>query len=271
MNCLVCVKQVPDTDRITVDPVRHTLIREGVPAILNPYDANALELALRIAENTGGSVTALSMGPLSAKETLEKCLAVGADAAFLISGRAFGGADTLATGYALAAGIRQISRVLDREFDLILCGKQAIDGDTAQVGPILAQYLSLPQITGIRDITVENNRICVLRQSGQWEQTLSCDLPALVTVSATARPLRLPSLKGKLAARKKEIPVLDEAAIAGLDIARCGLSGSPTRVVRAETPPQQGCCTMLDTPEQLAELLSALTGEKGGQSHAENQ
>ena len=264
MHILVCAKQVPDTDQITVDPVRHTLNREGVPSILNPYDAEALELALRLKERCSGTVTVLSMGPVQAKAMLEKCLAVGADSAWLVTGREFSGSDTLATGYALAQAVRHLeTRILGHPFDLILCGKQAIDGDTAQTPPILAELLGLPQITNVRDLTWEGNTIQLTRQTSRCEQVLRCALPALVSVSATPWPLRVPTLRGKLDAKKKTLSILDAAAL-GLDPERCGLRGSPTRVVSTAVRAVCASCEMLEDTQSLARLLKELTGQKGG-------
>ena len=147
MNILVCVKQVPDTTAIKIDPVKHTLIREGVPSILNTFDAYALETALRVRESAGGKITVLSMGPEQAKEVLKECISVGADAAYLVSDRAFGGSDTLATSRTLAEAIRVLEEQQGAAFDLIFCGKQAIDGDTAQVGPEISQHMGRALLT----------------------------------------------------------------------------------------------------------------------------
>ena len=261
MNILVCVKQVPDTDKITIDPVRHTLQREGASAILNPYDANALELALRMRETSGGMVTVLTMGPMQAKAMLESCLASGADRAYLMTGKIFAGADTLATAHALMAAIRHLEQ--EASFDLILCGKQTLDGDTAQVGPMLAELLNIPQITGIREASSDASGITALRQTSQGQEHLRCPMPALATVSATPWPLRIPSLKSKLAARKKEIPVLDETVLQ-LDPSLCGLSGSPTRVVSTAVRASNRKCAMIHDVRQLAQLL---TEQKGGADH----
>lgn len=144
MNILVCVKQVPDTTEIKIDPVTNTLIRAGVPSIVNPFDAYALEMAVRLKEKMGGKVTVVSMGPAQAKEALKSCLAVGADQAFLVTDRAFGGSDTLATSYILSCAVKKMEADQGAPFDFIFCGKQAIDGDTGQVGPSLAQHLALP-------------------------------------------------------------------------------------------------------------------------------
>ena len=265
MNILVCVKQVPDTDKITIDPVRHTLQREGAAAILNPYDANALEVGLRLRESSGGTVTVLTMGPQQAKSMLEGCIASGADNAFLITGKSFAGADTLATAYALTAAIAHMERAQGASFDLILCGKQTLDGDTAQVGPMLAELLEIPQITGIREADAHDGCITVLRQTSQGQEQLRCALPALITVSATPWPLRIPSLKSKLAARKKEIVLLDET-LPELDLNRCGLKGSPTRVVSTAVRVCQRKCVMLSDTRQLARLLRE---PKGGADHAD--
>lgn len=266
MNCLVCVKQVPDTDKVSIDPIRHTLVREGAASILNPYDGYALELALRLRESTGGTVTVLTMGPPQAKDSLEKCLAVGADAAWLISGREFSGADTLATGYTLARAIQYLSHTLALSFDLILCGKQAIDGDTAQVGPVLAEFLNLPQITSVREILPDGDRIRAIRQTAHSEQILDCGLPALITVSATPWPLRIPTLRSKLAARKIPIPVLTNAELK-LEPDRCGLKGSPTRVIATSASQRESRCVFLKDTAALAETLSQLGFAKGGARH----
>ena len=266
MHILVCVKQVPDTDKITIDPASHTLRREGAAAILNPYDAGALELALRLKEQTGGTVTVLTMGPRQAKAMLEGCLAAGADRAFLISSRVFAGADTLATADTLSAAIRKLAQEQGYAFDLILCGKQTLDGDTAQVGPMVAQLLDLPQITGIREVFPGDGCITALRQTPRGEERLCCSLPALLTVSATPWPLRLPSLKSKLAARKKEIPVWDEGTL-GLDPANCGLRGSPTRVVATAVRVPERHCVLLDSTRQLADRLAGHARKEDGHDH----
>ena len=162
MNILVCIKQVPDTTEIKIDPVKHTLIREGVPSIVNPFDACALEMAVRLKEKEGGKVIVISMGPAQAKNALKECLAVGADQAFLVTDRAFGGSDTLATSYILSRAIAAVEAKTGEKFDLIFCGKQAIDGDTAQVGPQIAERLNAPvksvdnAIQRIRKKTVKN-------------------------------------------------------------------------------------------------------------------
>ena len=202
MNICVCIKQVPDTNEIKVDPVTHTLVRKGVPSIVNPFDTYAQEVGVRLKEKLGGKVVVISMGPEQAKEAIKTCLSVGADAGYLISSRKFGGSDTLATSYILSEAIKAVEEKEGLKFDLILCGKQAVDGDTAQVGPEIAEHLGLPQITVVR-------------------------LPY--------EP-RYPTIKSKMAAKKKEIPVLTEEDIPAISLERCGLSGSPTKVKKTYTP-----------------------------------
>lgn len=236
MNICVCIKQVPDTTEIRIDPVTHTLIRKGVPAIVNPFDLYAQEAGVRLKEQTGGRLVVISMGPPQAADALRSCLAVGADAAYLISGRIFGGSDTLATSYILSEAIRAVEEREGYAFDLILCGKQATDGDTAQVGPEIAEHLGLPQITYALDITEENSQIRVKREYDEGYDILSVALPAVVTVTRLPYEPRYPNISSKMAARRKEIPVLTEKEIPSIDPSRCGLNGSPTRVKNTYTP-----------------------------------
>jgi len=255
MNIVVCIKQVPDTAEIRIDPVTNTLIRDGVPSIMNPYDQYALEAALEIKDATGAKVTVLSMGPPQAKEVLKDAIAMGADAVALISSRAFGGADTLATSATLAAAIKKVGAV-----DLVLCGKQAVDGDTAQVGPELAEHLGLPQITGATKLVIEGDKILVNRENEVTTQTLSVKFPALVTVARSEKEPRFASIKGKMKARKAEIPSWDEKAI---DISNdiIGLAGSATKVMNVFTPPvpvvHSEIFTAGDEPEAAVDQLVA--------------
>lgn len=236
MNIVVCVKQVPDTTEIKIDPVTNTLIRAGVPSIVNPFDAYALEMAVRLKEKVGGTVTALCMGPQQAKEALRQCLAVGADKAYLVSDRAFGGSDTLATSYILATTISYLEQELGA-FDLILCGKQAIDGDTGQVGPELAEHLDRVQLTYVAEMEmVDEKTLSVTREADSYLEVLQTGLPAVITVIKTAWEPRYATLKSKMAARKAEIPTITAAELAGIDTARIGLKGSPTKVKKTFTP-----------------------------------
>ncbi len=261
LNCYVCVKQVPDTAAIRLDPVHHTLIREGVRAILNPYDAFALETALRLKDAEGGTVTVLSMGPPQAKEMLKGCLAAGADAAFLASDPRFGGSDTLATSYILSLAVKKAARRTGCAPDLILCGRQAVDGDTGQVGPALAELLALPQITNARELYCRAGILHAERVLTDAAETVACRLPALVTLSATPYALRPATVRGRLAAQKKEIAVLDFAALAPAP-ERCGLAGSPTRVAATAVPEEHSRCAML-TGADAAGSAAALLGVLG--------
>ena len=239
MNICVCMKQVPDTNEIKVDPVTHTLIRKGVPSIVNPFDTYAQEVGVRLKEASSGKLIVVSMGPEQAKEAIKSCLAVGADGGYLISSRNFGGSDTLATSYILSEAIKAIEEKEGLKFDLILCGKQATDGDTAQVGPEIAEHLGLPQITYALDKMKKDGEIQVKREYDAGYDMISTSLPAVVTVVKLPYEPRYPTIKSKMAAKKKEIPVLTEADIPAIDLALCGLNGSPTRVKKTYTPVQE--------------------------------
>lgn len=235
MRILVCVKQVPDTTEIKIDPVTNTLIRAGVPSIVNPFDAYALEMAARLKDACGGAITVLSMGPEQAKVALKECLSVGADNAVLLSDRAFGGSDTLATSYILSGAVNALIKK-DGPFDLIFCGKQAIDGDTAQVGPEFAEHLGYPQVTYVTDI-MENNdeEIIVKRETDSGYEIIAAVKPALLTVTKPAFEPRYPTVKSKLAANRAEIPIMTSADLE-IDLKYAGLKGSPTKVKKTFTP-----------------------------------
>ncbi len=232
MRIIVCVKQVPDTTEVKIDPETNTLIREGVASIVNPFDLHAVEEAIKIRDQHGeGEVIAISMGPPQATEALKEVIAMGADRAFLLSAREFAGADTLATSYTISRGIKKIG-----DFDLIICGKQAIDGDTAQVGPGLAGQLDIPQIAYVREIEhIDENRIRVQKITEEGHEIIEAPLPALITVVKDINVPRLPTLKGKLVAKKAEIPILTPDEV-DADMERIGLSGSPTAVIKVFTP-----------------------------------
>lgn len=236
MNICVCMKQVPDTNEIKVDPETHTLIRKGVPSIVNPFDTYAQEVGVRLKEKLGGRLVVISMGPEQAKEAIRSCLSVGADAGYLISSRSFGGSDTLATSYILSEAIRAVEEKEGLKFDLILCGKQATDGDTAQVGPEIAEHLDLPQITYALDIIEKDGEVQVKREHDSGYDMISAKLPAVVTVVKLPYEPRYPTIKSKMAAKKKDIPVLSEEDIPSINLAECGLKGSPTRVKKTFTP-----------------------------------
>lgn len=262
MRILVCVKQVPDTTEIKIDPVTNTLIRAGVPSIVNPFDACALEVAARIKDiHPETEITVLSMGPMQAKAALKECLAVGADKAYLCSDRAFGGSDTLATSYILASAIQSIAEK-EGEFDLILGGKQAIDGDTGQVGPEIAAHMGLAQVTYAAEVNMNGDEIIVKRESDQGHDIISVKKPAVVTVIKTAFDPRFPTLKAKMAANKKPIEVITAADMPNIDLEKCGLKGSPTKVRKTFTPVRNKNCIKIDEPdvvlsaEKLVHLLS---------------
>ncbi len=236
MNICVCIKQVPDTAEIRIDPVTHTLIRTGVPSIVNPFDTYALEAAVRLREKLGGKVVVISMGPPQASEAIRSCLAVGADEGYLISGRKFGGSDTLATSYILSEAIKEVEKREGIRFDLILAGKQAVDGDTAQVAPEIAEHLHLPQVTYALDIEEQDGELRIKRDCDSGYDIISVRLPAVVTVVRLPYEPRYPSIGPWLAAKKRTIPVLSEADLGSIDLSRCGLSGSPTKVKKSYTP-----------------------------------
>ncbi len=264
MNSLVCVKQVPDTTAVKIDPVTNTLIREGVPSILNPFDGFALEMALRLREQAGGTVTLLSMGPPQAAEALRTCLAVGGDRAFLVSGREFGGSDTLATSYILSCAVKALEERTGESFDVIFCGKQAIDGDTGQVGPELAEHLDLPQITYATDAARENGKLRVRRETAEGYEVLECGLPAVISVTKTPYELRYATVKGIFFSNRAEIPVITPQEMEGkIDLSRAGLKGSPTKVKKSFTPQRSKQCALVDeaSPAASGTRLAALLFE----------
>jgi electron transfer flavoprotein alpha/beta subunit len=255
VNIIVCIKQVPDTTNVRINPETNTLVREGVLSIVNPFDVYAIEEALRLKEKHGGAVTVVSMGPPQAAEALREAVSLGADRAFLVSDRAFAGADTLATAYTLSCAIRRLGLP-----DLILMGRQAIDGDTGQVGPGVAENLGIPHVTDIKKIEqIEDGRIVVQRLMEEGYARIAARLPAVLTVVKEINVPRLPSLKGKMAARKLEIPMLTAADI-GADPERLGLNGSPTQVMKIFTPPKpSGGKRFTGEPaETVAALLAEL-------------
>lgn len=254
-NIIVCVKQVPDTTDVKIDPVTKTLVREGVPAIVNPFDTYALEEAIRIRERLGGKVTALSMGPPQAADALRECLAIGADEAVLLSDRAFAGSDTLATAYALSLAIKRLGA------DIVLCGKQAWDGDTGQVGPGIAEELNIPHVTYVRKLVLDGSCAVVERLVEGGYERVRTSLPALFTVVKEINEPRLPSLRGKIKAKSAKIPVWGPEDI-GADTSRLGLLGSPTEVVRVFSPElrTRGEVKELSGPDAARYLLSKLEG-----------
>ena len=266
MEILVCVKQVPDTAEVKIDPEKHTVIRAGVPNIFNPFDQNALEAALQLKDSQEGvRVTLLSMGPNQAEEVLREGLAMGADDAYLLTDRKLGGSDTLATGYALAQAVKKVAELQGVEqFDIILCGKQAIDGDTAQVGPQIATELGIPQITYAAEINVDGTTVRVKQQNEEGYIVTEAQFPVLITAVKELNEPRFPTIRGTMKAKKREIPHLSADDIK-VDETKIGLKGSPTMVRKIFTPPQrtQGLVIKEEDPNAaVSVLMEKLTAQK---------
>ena len=234
MNIVVCIKQVPNTTNVQIDHETGRLKREGVESIINPFDEYAIEEGVRLKERIGGKVTVVTMGPPQAESALREAISKGADEGVLVSDRAFGGADTLATSYALASAIKTIGA-----YGIIICGKQATDGDTAQVGPGIAEMLNIPHVAYVKKIEEINDKsVKVERMMEDGYDLIESPVPVLFTVVKEINTPRVPSLKGKMAAKKAVIKTLDAAAI-GADTKKTGLNGSPTQVMKIFTPPQR--------------------------------
>ncbi len=261
LNLVVCIKQVPDSAQIRVHPVTNTIMRQGVPTIINPYDLFALEEAMRLRDQYGGEVTVLSMGPPMAEEALRRALGLGADKAVLITDRRFAGADTLATSYALAAALTKLGA--ERPIDVVFTGKQTIDGDTAQVGPGIARRLGLQQLTYVAAIDMLDHtrgEIVVRRRAEGGLQVLSSRMPCLVTVLDGVNEIRRGSIDDMLRAARAEVTVWSAAEAGIEDLQQCGLRGSPTLVKRVFAPtPREDSAEMLAVDgkrsKQIADAL----------------
>ncbi len=258
MRIVVCIKQVPDSDKVTIDRETNRLNRTGVPSIINPFDENALEMALQLKATYGGTVTVISMGPPQAEEALRSAIACGADDAVLLSDRKFGGADTWATSYTISLAIKKLGDV-----DLVLFGKQAIDGDTAQVGPGVANFLDIPVVTYIKDCKFENNVYTVEKVTEDGYEVWEVDAPAAFTVVKEANQLRLPSIRGKMAAKKAVIPVWGVEDL-NADLNLIGLSGSPTKVSKVFAPPVKTNKEIVEDkePAEMAAMLISKLKER---------
>ena len=252
MNIVVCVKQVPGTNEVKMNKETNTIIREGVEAIINPFDTYAIEEGLRLKEKTDGKVTALSMGIPSVADLLKETIGLGVDEAVLLSDRAFAGADSLATAYALSKGIEKIGDV-----DLIICGKQATDGDTAQVGPSLAEKLGIPHTTYVRKIDeIRDGYIRCERMTDDGYEVIEMTLPAVITVVKEINEPRLPSLKAMMRAKKAEVTVWTADDV-NADKEQCGLNGSPTQVIKTFVPVHDVESEMIEgAPEEQAKRLT---------------
>lgn len=253
MKLIVCMKQVPAAATASIDPLTKTIVRTGRNAVTNPFDLYALQTALDIRKQAGGTVAAITMGIPAAEKVLRDAISRGADSGAILSDRAFAGADTLATSYALSLGIREMGGA-----DLIVCGKMAVDGDTAQIGPELAQHLGIPHVSDVADILeVAENHLVVRRVWDDLEQALRLPLPALITVVKTQTLPELPTIPGMLRGRSAQIPVYCAESLQA-DTSRCGLQGSPTQVVRTFTPPVRGQAQSIEgsLEAQAAQLAS---------------
>lgn len=257
MNIVVCIKQVPDTTEIKIDPVKGTLIRDGVPSIMNPDDKGGLELALRFKDQIGAHVTVVTMGPPQADLILREALAMGADRAILLTDRKFAGADTLATSYALSG----VMRVLD--YDLIIAGRQAIDGDTAQVGPELAEHLGLPQVSYVIDAQrKDDNTLIVKKETEDSVQVLEVNGKCVLTVLASAFEARYMSVSGIVDAYNREVEVWGADKI-DVEESKLGLSGSPTKVFKSFPKAMKAPGVLHEVSEEEAvELIVSKLKEK---------
>lgn len=261
LNIAVCVKAVPGSTEVKMDPETNTIVRDGGQAVINPFDASALECALAIKDELAGCgktvrVTAVSMGIPATEALLRDCIARGADDALLLTDRAFAGADTLATTYALSRGIDWLEAHAGR-FDLVICGKMAVDGDTAQIGPELAGIMGAPCVADVQEVVeVTADHVTCRRGTDDGTSVVEAPLPCVLAVDKTVADLRMPSISGVLAAQDAEVEVLG-AADAGADPARCGLSGSPTQVVRSFVPERGGDAVAVGggAAEQAAALI----------------
>ena len=231
MNIIVLVKQVPETSNVKMDPETGTMIREGLETIINPLDLYAIEAALRLKEEHGGKVTAVSMGPPAAMKALRESMAMGVDEAALVSDRKFGGADTWATSYTIGQAIKEMG-----EFDIILAGERATDGDTGQVGPGLGAWLNLPVVSYVAHVKeVTKDSITCERLMEEGYQVVKTPFPVVITTVKEIAEPRLPTLRGNKRARQSEIPVYSTENMT-IDVSSLGLKGSPTKVVKIETP-----------------------------------
>lgn len=257
MNIVVCIKQVPDTNEVKLDPVTGTLIRDGVPSIINPDDKAGLEAALRIKDQNGAKVTVVSMGPPQADTALREALAMGADEAILVTDRAFGGADTWATSSTIASAIENL------EYDLIITGRQAIDGDTAQVGPQIAEHLGLANISYAEDIKIDGDCVIVKRQYEDRHHMIKAKMPCLITALSELNEPRYMTPGGIFDAyREKDVKVWTRPDLK-VDDSNIGLKGSPTRVKKSFTkaPKAAGTVVTLD-PKESAEYMVEKLKEK---------
>ncbi len=257
MDIVVCIKQVPDTTEIKINPVTGTLIRDGVPSIMNPDDKGGLEVALRMKDSMRANVTVITMGPPQADAILREALAMGADRAILLTDRKFAGADTLATSNALAGALKCL------KWDLVITGRQAIDGDTAQVGPQTAEHLGIPQISYVTDLVHENgNMFSARKETEDGYQILEFETPALITVLSSANKARYMSVRGIVEAYGKEVEVWGADKI-DVPEEKLGLKGSPTKVKQAFAKGLKGAGEFYEVdPEEAVSIIISKLKEK---------
>lgn len=254
MKIAVCIKQVPDTTEIKLDPIKGTLIREGVASIMNPDDKGGLEMALQLKEKYNAHITVITMGPPQADDILREAYAMGADRAIHLSDRKFAGADTLATSLALAGALKAL------EYDIIITGRQAIDGDTAQVGPQIAEHLDIPQVTYVSELTIkENNKLLIKKSTEEGYQMVETSTPCLLTVLSSAGSARYMTVRGIIEAYTRDVEVWSADNI-DVDQTKLGLKGSPTRVWKSFTKGAKaaGQIYEVDTQEAVDIILEKL-------------
>ena len=251
MNIVVCIKQVPGTTDIKIDPETNTLVREGVESIVNPFDCYALEEGVRLKERCGGKVTAISMGPPQAEQALRETISLGADEAILLSDRAFAGSDTWATSYVLSKAISKIAN-----YDVIICGRQTLDGDTGQVGPELAETLEIPFVAYVSKVEeIKEGYMKVQRMVEEGYEVIEMPLPAVITVVKEINVPRLPSIRGTMKSKSAQVPIWTAEDI-GVEADKAGIAGSPTRVVKIFFPKREHESEMLQgAPEQQVDKL----------------
>jgi len=255
MNIVVCIKQVPETTEVRINPETNTLIREGVKSIINPFDMYAIEEAVRLKERFGGKISVVCMGPPQADAAIREAISMGADQGYLVCDRAFAGSDTWATSYTLAGAIKKLG-----QFDLVICGKQASDGDTAQVGPGISTHLNIPQVTYVKKVEEATDTLMrVERMLEEGYEIIETPLPALLTVVKEINEPRIPSLKGMMRAKSAKITIWGQKDL-DLDPQNIGLCGSPTQVVKIFTPAARTGGQMLtgeiaDVAKQLVDLI----------------
>lgn len=256
MNIVVCLKQVPDTTAVKIDPKTGTLIRDGVPSIINPEDKHALEAALTLKDNVGGKVTVVSMGPPQAQNALREALCMGADEAILITDRAFAGADTLATSKTLAGAIKKL------DYDIVFAGRQAIDGDTAQVGPEIAEHLNIPQVTYVQDVKVEDDGLLVNRALEDGYELIKVNTPVLLTAIKELNEPRYMNVRYIFDTANTEIKIwsADDLEVNKEEL---GLKGSPTKVKKSMTKEAKGAGELInEVPSEAVKYVLGKLKEK---------